>query len=163
MTVLVAYGSKRGGTKGLAEMIGDALTAEGLHADVVPAHQAGDVGRYDAVVVGGALYAAHWHKDARRFVKRNMTVLATRPTYFFSSGPLDDTARSEEIPPVPGVQRLMTKVHARDHITFGGRLAPDAEGFPASAMAKTRAGDWRDAGQVRTWVHCIAADMACAR
>jgi len=30
MHVLVVYGSKRGGTAGLAEMIGDALVADGL-------------------------------------------------------------------------------------------------------------------------------------
>ena len=42
------------------------------------------------MIVGGALYAFRWHKDARRFVKRHADELAGRPTYFFSSGPLDD-------------------------------------------------------------------------
>src|SRR5664280_1306880 len=36
-------------------------------------------------------------------------------------------------------------------------LGPDAKGFPASAMAKNRAGDWRDPAQVRAWVRSIAA------
>jgi len=50
----------------------------------------------------------------------------------------------------------MERVGARGHITFGGRLSPDAKGFPASAMAKNRAGDWRDPAQVRAWVRFIA-------
>ena len=33
----------------------------------------------------------------------------------------------------------MQRVNARDHTTFGGRLAPDAKGYPASVMAKKRA------------------------
>jgi menaquinone-dependent protoporphyrinogen oxidase len=53
----------------------------------------------------------------------------------------------------------MDRVDSRDHATFGGRLAPDAQGFPASAMAKTNAGDWRDADHVGRWVASIAADL----
>ena len=53
----------------------------------------------------------------------------------------------------------MRRVNARDHVTFGGRLAPDAKGFPASAMAKKKAGDWRDPTQVKAWVHGIAAQL----
>ncbi len=64
-----------------------------------------------------------------------------------------------DIPPVKGVQALMDKIGARGHVTFGGRLAPDAKGFPASAMAKNKAGDWRDPTHVRSWVHDITADL----
>jgi hypothetical protein len=34
-------------------------------------------------------------------------------------------------------------------ITFGGRLAADAKRFPAAAMARTHAGDWRQPSRVR--------------
>ena len=37
MRVLVAYGSKMGGTKGLAEMVGKELESNGFHVDVMPA------------------------------------------------------------------------------------------------------------------------------
>jgi len=158
MTILVAYGTKMHGTEGLAEMVADALRGEGFAVDVAPARDVGDVSGYDAVIVGGALYAFRWHKDARRFVKRHADELAERPTYLFSSGPLDDTAAAGDIPPVKGVQALMDLVHARGHVTFGGRLPADA-GFPASSMAKKHAGDWRDEEQVRSWVDSIAADL----
>lgn len=36
MSVLVTYGSKRGGTKGLAEMVATDLREEGLQVDLVP-------------------------------------------------------------------------------------------------------------------------------
>ena len=155
MTILVAYGTKMHGTEGLAEMVADALRAEGFAVDVAPARDVGDVSGYDAVIVCGALYALRWHKDSRRFVKRHADELAERPTYLFSSGPLDDTAAEGDIPPVKGVRALMDLVHARGHVTFGGRLPADADGFPASSMAKKHAGDWRDEEQVRSWVDSI--------
>jgi menaquinone-dependent protoporphyrinogen oxidase len=62
---------------------------------------------------------------------------------------LDDSARNGRVPPVRQVAKLMERVGARGHTTFGGRLEPDAKGFPANVMAKKRSGDWRDPEQVR--------------
>jgi menaquinone-dependent protoporphyrinogen oxidase len=156
MTILVAYGSKRGGTGGLAHMVGDALREEGFSVEVAPARTVKSVQDYEAVIVGGGLYAARWHKDARRFVRRHVHDLRRRPVYLFSSGPLDHSATQTDIPPVKGVQKVMGDIGARGHVTFGGRLAPDAKGFPASVMAKKNAGDWRDVGHVHVWTHEIA-------
>jgi menaquinone-dependent protoporphyrinogen oxidase len=111
------------------------------------------------VIVGGALYAGIWHKHARRFVKKNVPRLRAMPTWFFSSGPLDGSAAQHEIPPTPGVQRLMTAVGARGHATFGGRLVTDARGFIASKMARTHAGDWRDPAQIHAWAAQIASAL----
>jgi menaquinone-dependent protoporphyrinogen oxidase len=159
MLVLVAHGSKMGGTHGLAEMVADSLRAEGFDCEVRPAGEVRDLDPYDVVVVGGALYAFRWHRDARRFVKRHTGALRRLPTYFFSSGPLDDSAPTKDIPPVRGVQRLMGRVGARGHVTFGGRMPADATGFPASTMAKNNAGDWRDPDHVRAWVRSIVGEL----
>jgi menaquinone-dependent protoporphyrinogen oxidase len=157
MRVLVAYGSERGGTEGLARGLADALQALGFATDVRAANEVGGLDGYDAVIVGGALYAGIWHKHARRFVKRNVSRLRELPTWLFSSGPLDGSAAQHDIPPTPGVQRLITAVGARGHATFGGRLAKDAKGFIASKMARTHAGDWRDPTQLRDWAGQIAS------
>jgi menaquinone-dependent protoporphyrinogen oxidase len=159
MRALVAFGSKRGGTQGLAVQVADGLRAEGFAVDAQPADHRLSVQGYDVVIVGGALYANRWHKAARAFVSRHAAELAHVPTYFFSSGPLDDSAAQRAIPPVRGVARLMDQVDARGHATFGGRLSPHARGFPASAMAKKMAGDWRDARQVREWTGQVAAEL----
>lgn len=52
--------------------------------------------------------------------------------------PLDGSAAQCDIGPMSQVQKLIERVGARGHATFGGRLSPDATGFPARAMAKTR-------------------------
>src|SRR5512138_2454666 len=122
MRVLVAYGSKHGGTRGLAEMIGAALVRDGLEVDVVPASKAAAPTDHDAVIVAGALYANRWHRDASRFVRRHATLLLTHPVWLVASGPLDDTARSGQLPPVRHVAKLAELVSARGQVTFGGRL-----------------------------------------
>ena len=163
MTVLVAYGSKRGGTRGIAETIGEVFKERGLTADVRDVRDVSSLSGYDAVIVGGALYAMRWHRSARRFVKRNARSLGEMPVWLFSSGPLDASATEREIAPVRQVQSLMERVAAEGHATFGGRLEADATGFPASAMAKKHAGDWRDQAQVRRWANGVANRLTPSR
>lgn len=158
--VLIAFGSKRGGTAGLAAMIGDALAESGYEVTVSPGDRIYDLTGFDAVVVAGALYANRWHRDARRFVRRHAAALRRLPVWIISSGPLDDSAAQRDIPPTRQVRKLVDAVGARGHATFGGRLLPDAKGFPASAMAKTKAGDWRDASHVRRWAQSLHHDLA---
>jgi menaquinone-dependent protoporphyrinogen oxidase len=158
-SVLVAFGSKRGGTAGLAAMIGDALTEHGCKVVVSPARDVHDISGFDAVIVAGALYANRWHRDARRFVRRNAETLRRLPVWLVSTGPLDDTATHHDIDPTRQVQRLMARIDAHGHTTFGGRLRPDARGFPARAMAKTKAGDWRDPAHVRRWVSSVVEQI----
>jgi menaquinone-dependent protoporphyrinogen oxidase len=159
MRVLVSFGSKRGGTAGLATMIGDALTEAGCDAVVSPAKDAGELGGIDAVIVAGSLYANRWHRDSRRFVRRNASALRELPVWLVSSGPLDDSAEKRDIPPTAQVAKLAHRVGARGHVTFGGRLEPDAKGFPASAMAKKSAGDWRSPAHVQRWVTEVVNEL----
>jgi menaquinone-dependent protoporphyrinogen oxidase len=69
MRVLVSYGSKMGGTVGIAELVGNALTDAGFQVDVRPTQEVADLGPYDAVIIGGAV--RHWNRQARRFVFRS--------------------------------------------------------------------------------------------
>jgi menaquinone-dependent protoporphyrinogen oxidase len=162
MRVLIAFGSKRGGTAGLAVMIDDALTDAGHQAQVCPAGEVNDVADVDAVIVVGALYANRWHRDARRLVRRHRAALRRLPVWLVSSGPLDDSAAHNDIPPTKQVQEMARAVGARGHVTFGGRLAPDAKGLLAGVVAKNNAGDWRDRDHVRRWVHRHFAEVHSA-
>jgi len=159
MRVLVAFGSKRGGTAGLAAMFGAALSEAGCEAAVMPAADVHDLAGFDAVIVAGALYTGRWHRDARRFVRRNSDALRKLPVWLVSSGPLDESAEQGDVPATSQVRKLATAVGARGHATFGGCLAPDAKGFPASAMAKTKAGDWRDPAHVRLWITAVVDEL----
>jgi menaquinone-dependent protoporphyrinogen oxidase len=114
---------------------------------------------FDAVVVAGALYASRSHRDARRFVRRHTESLRRRPAWLVDSGPLDDSAASDDQPPVKHVVSARARSGARGQVTFGGRLSPDAKEFPARAMAEKMAGDWRDLAHVHRWVSDAVAEL----
>jgi menaquinone-dependent protoporphyrinogen oxidase len=109
------------------------------------------------VIVASALYSNRWHRDARRFIRRNTAALRKMPVWLVSSGPLDDSAEHNDIPPTKQVAKLAKRIGARGHVTFGGRLSAHATGFPASALAKTKAGDWRNPDHVRQWAESLLA------
>ncbi len=159
--VLVAYGSRRGGTEGIAQWIGDELRTAQLAVEVRPAGQVRAVDAYDAVVLGGAIYSGRWHREARSFVRRFGKRLRTRPVWVFGSGPLDRSAEDpgSRVSGARAVARAAGRLGARGQVLFGGRLAADAEGFPASAIAKKMAGDFRDEGLVRAWAKDIATQL----
>jgi menaquinone-dependent protoporphyrinogen oxidase len=92
MRVLVTWGSKRGGTEGIARMVGTALAEAGHQPVLLPASKARGEDRFDAAVVGGALYGNRWHPAARRFVWRRRAALRRVPVWLFSSGPLDESS-----------------------------------------------------------------------
>ena len=153
MRVLVAYGSKMGGTMGLAEMLGSELSDLGHDVEVKSGSKVSSVSEFDAVIVGGALYYfISWHKDAKTLIRRHLDELRTKPVWIFSSGPLDDSALEKDIPPIKSVSRLVDRVGARGHVTFGGRLENESRGLPV--------GDWRNAEHVRRWAEEIDGELS---
>ncbi|MFF1407475.1 flavodoxin domain-containing protein [Streptomyces sp. NPDC058294] len=158
--VLVAYGTTNGSTTRIAETIAEVLRNEGISAEAAPSRSVTEVESYAAVVVGGALYAGRWHKDARRFIRRHCRTLAGRPLWLFSSGPLDASASERTIPPVPGLKRAMARLDARDHVTFGGCLQEGAKGFVARQIVSSgKGGDFRDFDQVKAWATRIGTEF----
>lgn len=163
MRVLVTWGSKLGGTEGIGRILREALEAHGFEVVASSADEVRKLDAFDAVIVGGALYANRWPRNVRRFVNGHVEQLRKVPVWFFSSGPLDDSADHEDIPATMQVTVLAERAGAKGHITFGGRLEPNAKGFPASAMAKTKSGDWRNPERIRAWAAKLAAELPHAR
>lgn len=158
--VLVAYGSKHGATAGIADQIGHTLQEDGFEAQVVPAREVRDVEGFDAVVLGGSLYAGHWNRDAVRCAHRNEEALTHRPVWLFSSGPVDSSAEQHEIPPVPSAAKEMRRLHAKGHITFGGSITAETPGFVARTLVKhEKAGDYRNPEQIRRWAHQVGEEL----
>jgi menaquinone-dependent protoporphyrinogen oxidase len=174
MTVLVAYASRHGSTRGIAERIADRLRADGLAADVRPAAEVRDATSYDAFVVGGAAYMFHWLKEATTFVRRNQALLAARPTWLFSSGPIgtdtvDKQGRAVLETTVPKeFPGLHDAIHPRGERVFFGAIDPAArpvgiaERFmalmPAARDALPR-GDFRDWPAIDAWADRIASEL----
>ena len=176
MHILVAYASKYGATSGIAERIGEKLRAAGHQVEVRPAELAGELagyGAYGAFVIGSAVYFARWMKEAAEFVRRNRFVLAHRPLWLFSSGPLGtettDTQGREltAVSEPKEIAEFRESVKPRDHRVFFGALDRSELGFRDRAIAKLPAartllpeGDFRDWQDIEAWAESIANDLA---
>jgi menaquinone-dependent protoporphyrinogen oxidase len=157
--VLVAFATKMGSNAQIADVIVEVLREAGLEADAVPVRDAHDIEAYDAVVLGSALYAAHWQRDAHRFVRRRKEVLRTKPLWLWSSGPLDRALARQDLPPAANVIEIMGDVPFRAHRTFGGRLDPDTPGVEEQVLRTHPIGDFRDWEAIRAYAASIAREL----
>jgi menaquinone-dependent protoporphyrinogen oxidase len=168
--VLVAYASRAGSTKGIAEFIGQRLRERGALVDVLGVETVSDLGNYDAFVIGSALYQFHWLKEAKRFVSQNRSLLASRPVWIFSSGPTGPRAtnkKGQDLKEVSGpkeIEELREWVHPRDHRVFFGALFIDrikgAAGLFARWIPKDAEGDFRDWKEIGVWTDGITEALS---
>jgi len=68
MKVLVAVASRHHATREIAEVIADELKASGLEVDLRDAEAVPEVGGYEAVILGSAVYTGGWLAAARHLV-----------------------------------------------------------------------------------------------
>jgi menaquinone-dependent protoporphyrinogen oxidase len=159
MPVLVSYATKHGSTQEVAEAIAETLDASGLNVDVLPARRVTDIGPYDAVVLGGALYMGRWHRDALRLLRRHADALGRRPLALFAMGPMSLEPGELE----SARRQLERSLHSVPHLSpvstavFGGVVDPSELRFPLNRMPATDARDW-DA--ITAWAQELAPRFA---
>ncbi len=163
--VLVAYASKYGATKEIAEKIGLVLKDAGFGVDVQPADSVADIAAYRAVVLGSAVYIGGWRKAAVRFLKGNEKALAEKPVWLFSSGP---TGRGDPVELVQGwrfpkaLQHIADRVRPRGIVLFQGAVFAEKLGAIGRWMirnVKAPVGDFRDWNAISAWAGSIAAEL----
>jgi len=170
MRVLVAYASRSGSTKGIAEFVGERLREHGAQVDVQGVEAGKNLADYDAFVIGSAVYYYHWLKEAKQFISQNRNVLASRPVWIFSSGPTGPRAtdkKGRDLKEVSGpkeIDELRQMVNPRDHRVFFGAFYRDrlkgASSMFARWIPKDEEGDFRDWKEIGAWTDGIAEALS---
>ncbi len=153
-TILVAYASRYGSTREVAESIAATLRERGLRTEVRAAAEVDDLDEYGGVVLGGGIYVGRWHRDARGFAKHFGDTLREIPVAVFALGPVDDDPEHRA-----GSEKQFRAALA--HLTFepvatavfGGAVDPRRLAFPFNRMA---AADVRDWAAIRVWAIQLA-------
>lgn len=157
MNVLVASASKHGATDELAGAIGAALALQGINADVRQMQDVETVVQYDAFVLGSAIYMGSWLPSARRFLHEHGELLAMRPTWLFSSGPIGAPPDAPAKDSFDG-DSLAETIGARDHRVFGGKLDKSKLGLTERVITGALGvpeGDYREWHAVVAWATAI--------
>jgi menaquinone-dependent protoporphyrinogen oxidase len=183
--VQVIYASRHGGAEGIATRIAEVLTAHGVDAVAKDAVRNPEPDGFDAYVVGSGVYLGKWLPEGVAFIEHNLRVLAARPVWLFSSGPVgenkvpDDGGEALELAlgPTSGpgsgghrrIDELTQAIEPRDHRVFGGKYDPAdppqstmeriVRIIPAAKKAMP-AGDFRDWERIDAWATEIADALA---
>jgi menaquinone-dependent protoporphyrinogen oxidase len=153
--ILIAYATKHESTREVADVIAERMRTGGANVEVRPASEVKTLDPYEAVILGGALYAGRWHRDARRFMRRHRGALTQLPLAVFAMGPITlestDLASSRQ-----QLERALGKVPEVRPVSlsiFGGAVDPDKLRFPLNRMEEVDARDWT---AIRHWADALA-------
>jgi menaquinone-dependent protoporphyrinogen oxidase len=160
--ILVAYASKHGATEGIARHIARSLSEAGTEAEARSVTEIDDLGTPDAVVIGSAVYAGSWRKEAVEFVDAHANELARLPVWLFSSGPLGEQVVDDEEQPKQ-LGEIRERISPREHRMFYGALDTGTLSFGERMIVKAvkaPQGDFRNWDEIADWATSIAGVLS---
>jgi menaquinone-dependent protoporphyrinogen oxidase len=168
--VLVAYASRGGTTRGVAEAIGETLTGAGLQVDVLPMETVNSLDGYRAVVAGSAIQSGAWLPEAVQFVRTWQAELRRKPFAAFLvcmtlAMPKGKTYRpqvSAWLEPVRALARPFSEGLFAGALDLRKIRSPgDRLKFRLSIlMGVWQEGDHRDWESIRAWTGDLARRLA---
>jgi menaquinone-dependent protoporphyrinogen oxidase len=159
-SILLAYASRFGSTQEVAEAIAVSLREAGLQVDIQPVQEVKSFDRYDAVVLGAAIYNAKWNANAHQFVMQYQDALSQLPVAIFTLGPLStsDAAKRNsrrqldvELAKYPWLKPVALEI-------FAGKYDPSKPGlnfFERFIPAR----DYRKWDAIRAWTNELSMQL----
>ena len=159
-SILLAYASRFGSTQEVAETIATTLRENGLEVDLQPMQEVKSLARYDAVVLGAAIYNAKWNADAHQFLSKHQDTLTQLSVVIFTLGPLSASEAAKrnsrhqldsELAKYPWLKPVAVEI-------FAGKYDPSKPGlgfFDRFVPAR----DLRNWDAIRTWAKALPAQL----
>jgi len=159
-SILLAYASRFGSTQEVAETIAVTIREAGLEVDLQLMQDVKSLDRYDAVVLGAAIYNAKWNADAHHFVMQHQNALSQLPVAIFTLGPLStsDAAKrnsrrqlDDELAKYPWLEPIAVEI-------FAGKYDPSKPGlnfFERFVPAR----DYRNWDAISTWARALSMQL----
>lgn len=157
-TILMIVATKHGSTRQIGQAAAEELERRGVDVDLRAPDDAPSPARYDAVILGSAVYIGRWLPDAREFIETHGAQLRAMPVWLFSSGPLGADDLQPKGDPFQ-LRDLMEATGARGHRMFAGKLDMDELGAVERVLSKAvraEEGDFRDWPSIWEWADEIA-------
>jgi len=159
-SILLAYASRFGSTQEVAEAIASTLSEAGLEVDLQPMQEVNSLDRYDAVVLGAAIYNAKWNAVAHQFVSQNQDALRQLPVAIFTLGPLSasDAAKRNSRRQLDGELAKYHWLKPAAVEIFAGKYDPSKPGlnfFERFLPAR----DYRNWDAICAWAKALSAQL----
>lgn len=158
---LIAYATKYGTTKEIAEEIKDILAENGIKSDLINVMEIGTIDAYDAVILGSPVYMGKMLIEARDFCQKYMPYLAGKWVAIFVDGiSCSPPGENSERALFAAIDEMSDFVKPTVKKVFAGSLDPsvltEADAQIAD-MVHPPVGDFRDHEAIRTWAREIAS------
>ena len=146
-------------------MVSRAIREDGHIVDCRPADGVKNLGPYDAIILGSAVYMKRWRGDAKHFLRKHSKELSELSFWVFSSGPVGDPTKAAD-PSWYEPPRVIERAEAlglKGHTVFGGCLPQDPKGPVERAMVENTPPEFRDRrdwDEIRQWAHQVAGEIA---
>jgi len=148
--ILVAYASKNGSTREVAEVIAGVLRANDYPVDLRDAAEVNEIDSYRGVVLGGSIYIGRLHPDALDFLERHSDRLTELPLAVFALGPrsLADDEVAQSRAQLDSALAKVPEVAPATVAVFGGVVDPTKLRCPFNRLPASDARDWPS---IRAW------------
>ncbi len=159
-TILLAYATRYGSTQQVAETIADTLRKVGLEVDIQPMQEVRKLDKYDAIVLGAAIYNARWHPDAHQFLSQHQEALRQLPVAIFALGPLSTSNAAmrnsrrqldKELQQYPWLKPVAVEI-------FAGKYDPTKPGLGFFERF-VPASDHRNWDAIHAWANSLPAQL----
>jgi menaquinone-dependent protoporphyrinogen oxidase len=164
--VLIAYTTRSGSTREVAEAIEGELREAGVLCELAPMRQLPSPAGHSAAVLGVPLYMGHLLKEFHRFVEGNRDSLQNMPVWCFVLGPVENKPEQfaearRQAETQLARHKWLRPVELR---VFGGCWDVRRMNFPMSLLrflpaSKISTMDVRDWEATRAWAREIAGQM----
>lgn len=160
--VLIAYISKAGSTKEIAEEIGKVLGESGIRTEIQDLLTLQDFGDYSAVVIGAPINGFRWLPEAEKFIEDHKDQLEKKQTAYFIVSYLLKTARASLRKKMgQTLEKAKSIVAPISEGYFGGRVDSN---FPALfrlmfGVKKDAPMDVRNWDEIRAWAAKLATKL----
>ena len=164
MSVLVAYATAHGSTRGVAERIASVLRRADVDAVLINFDQVPTAAHFDAFILGSAVHNQGWLSPALEYVDLNYLRLSTCPTWLFSVGMPGAVGRHFRKTAMREARAItapiLKKLQPRDHRLFTGVIREEDMSTIGRVIFRAsggRFGDFRDWTEIEIWAEQIAA------
>lgn len=158
--VLIAYASRLGSTREIAQAIAQVLTQRGASVDVRAVDEVEQIEGYQAVMVGSPIREQQWLPEARRFVETHREALRQVPLVYFAVSGLMSQPTPEHFHEVyEYLAEVRDMVEPLEVGIFAGLL--DYDRLDPAQMTKVLSkglpeGDFRRWQDIRAWAEDVA-------
>jgi len=169
--VLIAYCTRSGSTREVADRIAETMRKSGLLAEAKPIAEVRSIPQGTAMLLGTALYIGHFPREFHEFLERFRKQLQGVRPWIFVLGPTEKERKQFAAAEEQARKELGKHpwLHAADMRVLGGKFDPQHLNLPfpmglimklpANPMRRLPASDIRDWDWIDRWAEAIAETL----